>query len=185
VQRLAASVQDLWNAAVVTFDQSTQERLLGQGGDGTGRSFFEAKVRSVQRMLRRVSEPGGDAAAWGARIMLVGAATLIIGMCWVGVRAVRRSLLQLSDGPGWAMNGPERRAYRTLLRLLAQRGYPKPGWLPPLQHLKVVADRDAVLAAGAGEVVTLLYRSRFGGGAGHDVSTALRRLRELSDSPRA
>jgi len=32
--RMVAAVQDLWNAAVVTFDQTAQEKLLGQGEKG-------------------------------------------------------------------------------------------------------------------------------------------------------
>jgi hypothetical protein len=178
IQRVAASLQDLWNAAVVTFDQSTQEKLLGQA-DGSQRSFLDSRVRDAQRMIRKLRGPSNAPGAWPARIMLLGAVFLVVGMLWVGVRAVRRRSAQSAMESGWAMLGPEREAYRELLGLLSQRGYPKPSWLPPMQHLRSVALKEGPLAGAAGEVVALLYRSRFGAGSAEDLSAARRRLRVI------
>jgi hypothetical protein len=178
-QRLTASLQDLWNAAVVTFDQSTQEKLLGQGGEGSQRTFFESRVRDAQWMMRRMRGQPGAPGAWAARIMVLGAVFLVGGMSWVGVRAARRRAAQSAGESGWAMLGPERQAYRELLSLLAQRGYPKPAWQPPMQHLRAVALREGPLAGAASEVVALLYRARFGGGSGEDLTAAKRRLKAL------
>jgi len=46
------------------------------------------------------------------------------------------------------MMGAERRVYKALLGVLSDRGYPKPGWLPPMQHLRDVRGRDAEFAQG-------------------------------------
>jgi protein-glutamine gamma-glutamyltransferase len=177
--RVVAAVQDLWNATVVTFDQTAQEKLLGQSADGPQRRTFDLSSRSLRRLMARLRSPAREPGALAARAMLVGAVFLAVGMAWVGWRALRRRMNRSRSDSGWAMMGAERRVYRALLGVLSDRGYAKPGWLPPMQHLREVQAKDAEFAQGAGEVVSLLYRARFGGGNGKDVTAAMARLKVL------
>ena len=151
-----------------------------QGSEDGQLSLLEALVRAGQRFIRKLRGSPEASGAWAARAMGLGAGFLVVGMAWVGLRALRRRAARTATEPGWAMLGPERRLYRELLGLLAHRGYPKPGWLPPMQHLRTVAERDMALAGAAGEVVAHLYRSRFGGGSGDDLAAANRKLQEIT-----
>jgi protein-glutamine gamma-glutamyltransferase len=184
LQRLGAAVQDMWNSAVVTFDQTTQERLLGRVGDQPDRGLLDRGVNAVRRSMgHRFDDARPD--AWAARIMLAGALFLTTGLVWAGWRAVARRNLRGAPGDGVAMSGGQLRVHRELLATLARRGYPKPRWLPPRTHLRTVAAADPVFAGAAGEVVDLLYRACFGGGGGGDLDAARDRLRALRRGPNA
>lgn len=177
LQRLGAAVQDLWNSAVVTFDQSTQERILGHTAEHADRSILERGLIAASRAGRRMGLTARGPTAWAARVMLVGAVFLGGGLVWAGWRAVVRRVRSSGAQPQDAMRGRQRRIHRQLLALMARRGYPKPAWVPPLTHLRALPDRP--FADQASAIVELLYRSRFGGGGAGELDAARDRLRVL------
>jgi transglutaminase-like putative cysteine protease len=179
MQRIGAAIQDLWNSAVVTFDQNAQDRLLGRMSERTDRSAAERAARSVWRTIERAVAPRQGPAALAARVMLAGAVFLACGMVWVLGRAVRRRSIAGAAPEGQALAGPERRVYRELLAFLASRGHAKPAWLPPMVHLRSLGAADAALAGGAAAVVSHLYRSRFGGGGAGELAAARETLHRL------
>jgi transglutaminase-like putative cysteine protease len=176
LQSMSAAVQDLWNSAVVTFDQSAQQRLLGRSAERPDREILERSLAAVGRTARRV---GLGRSSWAARIMVLGALFLCSGLVWAGWRATARRVRHAASFDSGAMTGAQRRVHRELLALLDRRGFPKPAWAPPLRHVRSLAAVDPALAGGAGEVVELLYRSRFGRGGAADLDQAWTRLRQL------
>jgi hypothetical protein len=179
VQRLGAAVQDLWNSAVVTFDQGVQDKLLARVGGGSQRGYAESAAGALRRFVARLRAHADLRAGWAARAMVVGAVLLVMGLVWASWRAVKRRNTRLKDGDGWAMGGQAGPVHRELMALLKQRGHPKPSWRPPMDHVQSVRAKDAWFAGAAAEVVELLYRARFGGGGGDSLAAARVRLGEL------
>jgi hypothetical protein len=178
--RLVDAIQNMWNTKVVAFDQTAQDRILGQ--PAVGRNFLERLVDLLRDRtigLRKLAHSQRQAA--GAA-MEVGAGLLVVGMAWVAWRAWRRRAAATEGEPGWAMSGAERRTYLELIKVLAARGYPKPVWMPPVAHLRAVAARDPGFAGRAERIVALLYRARFGGGGREAVRAAARGVSELRRS---
>jgi transglutaminase-like putative cysteine protease len=159
LSRTMESVQNAWNSSFVTFDRSTQDRILGINDRGSG---FLNRVADAIRDKLDVLREGGDATRTALRMGLRAGAVIIgVGLIWVVWRWRARRVRAIAAGvPGWAME--DLGAYRDLLRFLRSRGFEKPSWQPPLNFLREVAMRDSALAARAEEVVRLLYSARFG-----------------------
>jgi transglutaminase-like putative cysteine protease len=158
LQKVYAGVADFWNIHIATFGPQDQERLLSRFGLNRvverSAEWSRGVVRWFRLMRRNLRSPATVAA-------MVGGLILGAGLVWVGVRAWKRRAPR-REKFGWAMNGPERRIYRDLLRLLAGRGYEKPAWSPPMVHLRSIAARDPTLAEQAGRVFEHVYAARFG-----------------------
>lgn len=157
-----ASVADYWNIHIATFGPQDQERLLGRFGFSgvmeRSTEWYRRVLRAVRRVWMAVRSPG--VAAWAA-----GGLVAVGGLVWAVARAWKRRKLHVETF-GWAMDGPERRVYRELLRVLARQGYEKPAWLPPLVHLRGIVDHDPRLAREAAGIFEHVYAARFGRDAG-------------------
>jgi len=160
--RVFDSLQGAWTTSVVTFDNSTQQKLFSASGIDAGPiDGLVDRARRILRGLRRGDSRSEDVVATGLKVCLglVGA-----GLAWLVWRLVRaRTRRPRTVRSGWAMTGPERDLYRALIRALARRGFQKPGWQPPMAFMEEVRQRDPSLAAGAEPALQLLYSVRFGG----------------------
>lgn len=160
---LLDALQHLWSSSIVSFDESSRQRVLG----GRRRS---GDHRSIQDFMDRLRDSG---AASATRALVAIIALLAIGVvvtaAFPGVRRLLRTkLARLGRGlaPARAAatdNSDAARLYRHLLDTLARRGCSKPLWRPPLQHAGDIALDDPSLARACREITNLYYRTRFGG----------------------
>jgi len=162
LSKMYASLSDFWNINVATFGAQDQERLLGQFGFSRlmekSSEWYRRSAKAVHRVWWWVGTPG--AAAW-----VIGGAIAVGGLVWATAREWKRRGRR-AEAFGWAMDGPERRVYRELLRVLAGHGYEKPAWSPPLAHLRAIEARNPRLARRAAAIFEHVYAARFGHEAG-------------------
>jgi|GEM_PF-1618376 len=158
-QRFYAAGADFWNNNIATFGQYEQERLLAPLGLT---NMLESSAESYRQMLRRVNRFRKSMHSPALIAAYVGGGVLVFGLSWAGYRAWKRRRPRATIDYGWAMEGPEGRVYRALVKHLASQGHHKPAWSPPLVHLRTIADRDPALARDASAIFELLYASRFG-----------------------
>ncbi len=175
---LTDRIVDFWNANVVSFSQSQQERLIGTASHArmmdVGGDLYRWTRGMRRDVLTRLRSPVLVASIFGGVVLVVGGA-----VAGVVVYRMRR---RRPGGPelGWAMNGQERKVYRRTLHLLAAKGYSKPSSLPPLVYLRTVALQDPTTAERAERIVSLLYESRFGSGGSDPLHEARRRVEEFA-----
>lgn len=149
VGRWFSSLEDRWNSSIVSFDSSSQARLLGRRETPWSRSG----VRGDDQ----VDAPGWDdlrpwlrPIAWGTAAILCAWGAAALGRWWL---LRRRNGVHL--GHGWAMTGQSGRLYKRLVR--AMRAEAK----QPSESLA-----SLVRASGdprAEKALDALYQARFGG----------------------
>ncbi len=159
LRRFMASISDYWNTRIVGFDQRRQESLLSPIVSQRLVETFTQRRRELTIWWRSVRLNGRAPAVLATA---AGGVALAVGLIWLGVRAWKRRERK-TWSVGWAFQGREKRVYRALLAALAERGYIKPAWAPPLVFLREVAARDAALAHRAEAVMHEVYAARFGG----------------------
>jgi transglutaminase-like putative cysteine protease len=134
--QLFADLRDRWNLNVVTFDASSQQRLLGASerdqpwfarfAESISRGEEPDRVRAAQ-VVRRLREFAWAAAATVAAV----AAVVIVAM----ILHARRRRLATERSAGWAVAGREAARLSRELDLAFRRlGDPRPAWRPPLRH---------------------------------------------------
>ncbi|MBS0196456.1 MAG: DUF3488 domain-containing protein [Planctomycetes bacterium] len=176
-----AELHDAWNVQVVTFDQGTQERLLGAN---TGRHPWLLRMNSIMRgtsdesPLPRLSAP--TAGQWILAICIVFGVVLVIGVARTFVRRRRRP--GDTDADGWAFAGPYAVLHAQILASLDSINHPKPKWLPLLAHLKAIPGAPDPFRRSIVDAAQSLYAARFGGtplapSKARDLARGLRRSR--------
>ncbi len=173
LDRLIWAIEDVWNSRVVSYDRSTQERLLnvqGRPGGFAGviTTFFE----------RSPSERAGAVASWiGRAVPLAALGAVAIG---VGVWMWRRSSAAAARPgvllPGWAAAAhPEaQRLYQQVAATLADHGVQRaPG--ATLREVLRTAALPPATASELGHAATLLYDTCFAGHSDVAAMVAVRR----------
>lgn len=179
-------LESLWVRSVVSFDRDNQRQIMeGSRGEET------AAFRSVSRLLSRVVP--ADSSPGEVREARTALATLVlylflglagIGMFIAGVRRLSRDVganqarrrragraargegapsAAQKDGRGERARVRQQGFYASMLRTLARRRMPKPGWRPPLAHARSIEPRDPAMSRAAERLSRLYYASRFGG----------------------
>lgn len=173
LDRLVWAIEDVWNSRVVSYDRSTQERLLNVQGRPGG---FAGVITSV--FDRSSSDQAGEAAKWVVRaVPLVSLAAVAVG---VGVWLWRRSRAATPKPrfllPGWAAAAhPEaQRLYQQVAVTLAHHGVQRmPG--ATLREVLRTAALPATTARELEHAAALLYDTCFAGKSDVAAMVAVRR----------
>jgi len=158
----------LWNSAVVSFDDSSQRRVLGVPGEG---SQVPWSIEMLQRLpVDRLSRVRRVASNLGNNLGLFAG----IGLVLVGGGAIIWSLLQgrtirTKATSGWAFQSSTSmgRLHARTLALLQKLGVAKPASVPLARHLHDLASSHAdpnvrSAAQSLGPIAESLYAAQFG-----------------------
>lgn len=179
--RILDRVDSAWNGTVVTFDDRSRSKLLGNRiipsswvrDGGLYTSIRDAESHSTLKAL-------GAGLNTALRIAIPIAA--VAAIVWA-YRVWRRS--HPSRRSGWAFDPrtPEGQAYERFLRELRRQGLQKPDW-QPLQHFLATLPEHKPATRHARDAALILSRTRFGGDA-FDSSAFSKSLAQLRTLPRA
>jgi hypothetical protein len=160
------SLNAAWSSSVVSFDEGTRRKLLGFDTE------VEPTVRARLDELTTKFRDGGWQAAVPVILGALWRTAVAIAVAMVvlrGGRALIRRLwgallarLALRTDPGLARALEHTGFYARALALARRRGHAKPSWRPPLEHARVVRERDHRLADALALATGLYYRARFG-----------------------
>lgn len=187
LERLFDRLEMAWTTSVISFDNTSQARIFGQGSNaelpmpaflerltdyfGYGDSQKRPKVDPAE-LFRAAS------VAFVAVFSAVAGLLLLLNPLTsrLALRFPRLAILRTRRGaearrgehardPDAARRREQQAFYRRMLHVLAHmRGgaFAKPGWRPPLEHARAISPSDAELGAAAARLSELYYRSRFG-----------------------
>lgn len=161
----------LWNSAVVSYDDTSQRRVLGVRDNSSPVPWSAEAINNLPAVsLMKMRRLAGRASSnlglvLGLALVLGGAGAIVWSMLPKGVR-------RGAGKSGWAFSGEARlqRLHQRTLLALAKAGAPKPEATPLSRHVRELSRRDGTDAAGVRSmaqalmpVVELLYAARFGG----------------------
>jgi hypothetical protein len=158
-----------WTSGVLDFSSEDQHRAL---------------VRASTALRAYTTPPGGalPTGLVGLAALLPLAAALLLGLRWI-VRFVAGE----GKRPSLA-EGDVERAWRRARRLVLQRGWPLPDWLPPLAAADWLSARAGPVAAPLTTLARARYAVRYGGTPdavlAHEAIKALGALGALPRAPR-
>lgn len=160
------SLEDLWSQSVVSFDESSRRRILGDELNPPPR--IQDWVYTLRARLRGRGAVGIAVFVLTAAAAAVAAVAALIALV-VMARGLARRLgarLLRARAAGADPDSVRLRArsafYRELLRALDRLGLPKPAWQSPLGHVETLREHHPALYAPARVAVAAYYRLRFG-----------------------
>jgi len=161
-----AGLRDAWNTKVVTFDSTSQDRLLGaETGLAAANDWFRGRSDEAPRFR-------------GVKPLVSGALKIVLplGVCLgliIAFRAwrQRRTVRVPTWSSGWALSSRHRRLVRAIDSVFVSLGKRRPHWRPLLLHAEDFAGPQGAILRRAAAAV---YADRFGG-----VTLSSHELREL------
>jgi hypothetical protein len=165
VSRLARALdfmQSTWDGSVISFDQSTRERLLGTSSTGVG--LFERGLLDLATTLQPLRRSVGAGPWWG--LLFVAIVVVPLALLSLVVRAIIAWYRAWSAGSagGFAFSQAQARQRDRLLSTLRRRGHQKPAWMPLNTFAEEVAKADPAIAVPVRDAASTLVDARFGSG---------------------
>ncbi len=161
--RLFDRIEQVWATSVVSFDRSTQQRLIGAEGRGRGSSVSERTLSWLSERLNRDRSRGYSRREVVLAMVIMALVTLAPFLILIGLFFGLRLIRVWWKSRPRTMPGEAGGIYKSLLDVLAAVGHPKPRWKPLIDHIRSVGERDPEIAAAAEPVATRLYAARYGG----------------------
>lgn len=176
LNRWLDSLNSAWSTSVVSFDETSQRKLLGMNMNPS----LEIQERFMQwagAAAPTTSDSGGD--RW---VIFGGVMCLVVGG---GVLyRVLTSVIGKKRSPARRRTPREARFYDDAIRVLRRAGVPKPESVTPLEHAAALASRHPDAPGVLREIGELYYEARFAGrrlnpeetARGKTLATSLRAL---------
>lgn len=174
------SLNSAWAVSVVSFDESSQRKLLGMNVNPSLEIQDKFMVWASRGLGGTQGEPG-RAARW----MMLGGVLALLAGAGVLLRMFGRLLWRRRGVGGPRPVVPrEARFYWDAIKLLRRAGLPKPVWSTPMEHAPALESRHPEAPGVLRELAAIYYESRFAGRAlspeeaarGRELVVALRRL---------